>query len=125
MHINEISEEIIGSSINVHSTLGPGLLESAYKACLAYELRKRGLRVESEVPVPIIYDGVQLDVGYRIDQLVEGCVIVEVKAVMKMTDIHDAQTISHLVLSKHQLALRINFNVRRLTHGIRRFSHNL
>jgi len=125
MHINEVSEEIIGGSICVHSAFGPGLLESAYKAALAHELRKRGLRVEAEVPVPVIHDGVNLGVGFRIDQLVEGCVIVEAKAVMRMTDLHDAQTISHLVLSKHRLALRINFNVRRLKHGIRRFANNL
>jgi GxxExxY protein len=96
-----------------------------YKAALAHELRYRGLRVEAEVPVPVIYDGVNLGVGFRIDQLVEGRVIVEAQAVMRMTDLHDAQTISHLVLSKHRLALRINFNVRRLKQGIRRFVNNL
>jgi GxxExxY protein len=125
MHISEVSGEIVDSAMTVHTRLGPGLLESAYKACLEYELRKRGLKVVSEVPLPIIYEGVKLDVAYRIDHLVEDSVIVEVKAVSKILDVHDAQLLSHLVLSNRRLGLRINFHVVHLKDGIRRIVNNL
>ena len=125
MSINAISGEIVDAAVKVHSALGPGLLESAYKKCLEHELRKRGLRVASEVPLPIFYDGVQLDVGYRIDHLVEDCVVVEVKAVSKIVEVHDAQLLSHLVLSNHKVGLRINFHVVRLKDGIRRMVNGL
>lgn len=125
MHINAVTREIIAGGITVHSRLGPGLLESAYKACLAYELRKRGLNVECEVPLPLIYDGVKLDVGFRIDHRVEDCVIVEVKAVSRILDVHDAQLLSHLVPSNHRVGLRINFHVLRLKDGIRRMVNRL
>ena len=111
---------IIDAAIKVHSTLGPGLLESAYKACLVYELRKRGLKVETEVPVPIVYDGLTIDPGYRLDVLVEEAVVVEAKALAKVLPVHESQTLSHLKLANHPVGLLINFHSRRLKHGITR-----
>ena len=125
MHINEVSGEIVDGGIKVHSTLGPGLLESAYRTCLTYELRKRGLKVMTEVPVPVVYDGKVIDVGYRMDHLVEDAVVVEVKAIRKLAPIHEAQLLSHLRLSGHKVGLLINFHVRRLKHGIRRLVNGL
>ena len=125
MDIELVAKEIVDSAIKVHSALGPGLLESAYNACLAYELRKRGLRVRTEVPLPVIYDGFKVDLGYRIDQLVEEAVVVELKAVSKIKDVHDAQLLSHLVLSGHKLGLRINFHEVHLKYGIRRMVNGL
>ena len=107
--------------MRVHTTLGPGLLESAYQACLAHELRKAGCRVDSEVGLPVVYDGIKLDLGYRIDLLVDGLVIVEVKAVDALAPIHEAQILSYLKLSGRSLGLLINFNVAHLKDGIRRF----
>jgi GxxExxY protein len=107
--------------MKVHSKLGPGLLESAYAAWLAHELRKSGLRVETEVCLPVVYDGVQLDIGYRIDLLVEGCVIVELKACEAVTPVHQAQLISYLKLSGKSLGLMINFHVAHLKDGIKRY----
>ena len=106
--------------MKVHSALGPGLLESAYKACLAHELRKRGLRVVSELALPIVYDGVTIDVGYRIDMLVEDAVVVEAKAVSKAPPIYEAQLLSYLKLSGHRVGLLINFHVLHLKDGIKR-----
>ena len=125
MDIEAVAHEVIDSSIKVHSILGPGLLESAYKACLAYELRKRGLTVQTEVELPIIYDSVKVSAGYRVDQIVEDCVIVELKAVTRVLDVHDAQLLSHLKLSGMKLGFRINFHVVRLKHGIRRMVNGL
>jgi len=120
MELNEISKKIIGASIQVHRTLGPGLLESAYEACLKYELEKQGLKVLSQVELPLIYDGMKIDLGYRLDLLVEDSVIVELKAVNKTTPVHEAQLLSYLKLSKKRLGLLINFNVTRLKDGITR-----
>lgn len=106
--------------MRVHSALGPGLLESAYRLCLAHELRKRGFAVQLEVPLPITYDGVQIDAGYRIDILVDGAVLVEVKAVMKLHPIHEAQLLSYLKLGGYRVGLLINFHVRQLRNGITR-----
>ena len=125
MKINDITGHVVDASITVHSALGPGLLESAYKACLVHELRKRGLTVLTEIPVPIVYDGVVVDVGYKMDLLVEDAVIVEVKAISRLSPVHDAQLLSHLVLSGHKVGLLINFHVRFLKHGIRRLVNNL
>ena len=125
MKINDITGQIVDSAIKVHSALGPGLLETAYKACLVHELRKRGLTVLTEIPVPIVYDGVVVDVGYRMDLLVEDAVVVEIKAISKLAPVHDAQMLSHLVLSGHKVGLLINFHVRFLKHGIRRMVNNL
>lgn len=107
--------------MKVHSALGPGLLESAYEACLMHELRKAGLRTESQVALPVVYDGVRIDLGYRIDLLVQDLVIVELKAVETITDVHKAQLISYLKLSGKNVGLLINFNVIHLRDGIRRF----
>jgi len=101
--------------------LGPGLLESAYEACLAFELGRRGLNVEQQKPLPLIYETVKLECGYRIDLLVEGLVVVEIKSVDALAPIHEAQVMSYLKLSGCKLALLINFNVRVLKDGIRRF----
>ena len=119
--LNKITETIIGAAIQVHRTLGPGLLESAYAACLAYELGKRGLAVEEQKAVPLVYEQVKLECGYRMDLLVEQSVVVEVKSVEALAPIHEAQAMSYLRLSGCQLALLINFNVTVLKDGIRRF----
>jgi len=118
--VNEITEQVIGAAIQVHRTLGPGLLESAYEACLAFELTKRGLRVEQQKPLPIVYDEVRIDCGYRLDLVVEGQVIVELKSVEKLLPIHEAQLLSYLKLSGCPVVLLINFNVPLLKNGIRR-----
>ena len=117
---NTLTSEIIAAAIEVHRRLGPGLLESAYEACLVYELRKRGLKALSQVGLPVIYDEVKLDVGYRIDILVEDLVIIELKAVEKVIPLHEAQLISYLKLSGKKVGLLMNFNVTRLKDGITR-----
>jgi len=109
------------AAIKVHRALGPGLLESAYHACLAYELRQQQLEVEKEMALPVVYKGITLDCGYRIDLLVEHAVIVELKAVQELTAIHEAQILSYLKLAGCPVGLLINFNVRQLTEGIKRF----
>jgi len=125
MHIEDVGREVIDSAIKVHRFLGPGLLESAYKPCLTYELRKRGLKVETEVELPIVYDSVRVAAGFRVDQIVEDCVIVELKAVSRVLKVHDAQLLSHLKLSGKKLGFRINFHVLYLKDGIRRIVNNL
>jgi GxxExxY protein len=120
MELNKITEIIIGSAIAVHRELGPGLLESAYEACLAYELMETGLEIERQRPLPIRYRGVQLDCGYRLDMVVAESVIVELKAVDRLEPIHEAQLLSYLKLSGLEVGLLINFNVRYLKDGIRR-----
>jgi len=117
---NQITEKIIGCAIKVHKELGPGLLESAYKECLFYELKQAGLKVYKEKPLPLIYHEVQLEVGYRIDLLVEDKVIVEIKSVEGLTDVHMAQVLTYLKLNNNKLGLLINFNVSLLKNGIRR-----
>jgi GxxExxY protein len=119
--INRITEGIIGAAIEVHRTLGPGLLESTYHACLFYELKQQGLEIEREKVLPVSYKEVILDCGYRIDLLVEHPVIVELKAVEELAPIHEAQLISYLKLSACPVGLLINFNVRQLTQRIKRF----
>ena len=116
----ELTAEIISAAMRVHTILGPGLLESAYRACLKHELMKRGFRVESEVPVPITYDGVVLKAGYRLDLLVEDLVVVETKTVSKIAPVHLEQLLSHMKLKNHPVGLLINFNVARLKDGIKR-----
>ena len=118
--INTITEAIIGAAIEVHRTLGPGLLESAYEACLVYELVQRGFQVERQKTLAITYKGVTIDAGYRLDLLVNEEVIVELKAVEKLTPIHTAQLLSYLRLSEKKVGLLINFNVKLLKHGIKR-----
>jgi GxxExxY protein len=117
---NRITQTILGGALSVHKALGPGLLESTYEACLAFELIERGLRVERQKALPVHYREVNLDCGYRIDLLVDGKVIVEVKAVDKLNPIHEAQLLSYLKLSNCKVGLLINFNVRILKNGVRR-----
>jgi len=117
---DEISNFVLGSAIEVHRYLGPGLLESAYEECLAHEFMIHGRRFERQKSIPIIYKGVNLDCGFRLDFLVEDLVIVELKAVEKFTAIHDAQLLSHLKLMNKKLGLLLNFNVVRMAMGIRR-----
>ncbi len=118
--INEITGIIVNSAMTVHSALGPGLLESAYQACLAHELRSRGLEVAAQVPQPLVYKGQKLEVGYRIDLVVEGRVVVEVKSVDAIHPIHQAQLLSYMRLSGLSVGLLINFNVLHLRDGIKR-----
>jgi GxxExxY protein len=121
---NHISRLVITAAMKVHSLLGAGLLEGAYEACLAHELRKQGLKVQTQVPLPVVYDGVRLDIGYRVDVLVEDCIIVELKAVEKILAVHEAQLLSHLKVSGIHLGLLINFKVPHLKDGIQRLVNN-
>ena len=118
--LNAITEQIIGAAMEVHRALGPGLLESAYEACLVFELRQRGLHVDQQRPLPIIYKDVKLDCGYRLDLVVANCVIVEIKAVEKLNSVHDAQLLSYLKLANCRVGLLLNFHCTMLKHGIRR-----
>lgn len=115
-----ITRRIIGAAIEVHKALGPGLLESAYQTCLAYELRERGFKVEQQLPLPVIYKNVKLDCGYRLDLVVEDSVILEIKAIQELAPIHDAQLLSYLRLSGKTVGLIINFHVRVLKDGLKR-----
>ena len=118
--LNQLTEAIIGAAIEVHKELGPGLLESTYEACLMYELVQRGLRFEKQKELPVVYKGVLIECGYRIDLLVEDVVIVELKSVEALAPIHLAQVISYLKASAHSLGLLITFNVTLLRTGVRR-----
>jgi GxxExxY protein len=120
MGINDLTHAIIGEAIEVHRRLGPGLLETAYRKCLAYELRKRGLVVEEEKPVPVIYDEVHMECGFRADMLVNGLVVVELKAKSTIHPIDEAQTLSHLRLLNLRMGLLINFHEVKLVNGVRR-----
>lgn len=122
--LNQITGDVIASAIDVHRVLGPGLLESAYEACLAFEVAKRGYKLEQQKPLPVIYQSVHLDCGYRMDLVLDGSVIVEVKAVERLAPIHDAQLLSYLKLSGCKVGLLINFNVLILKSGIRRVVNN-
>ena len=122
---NEITNQIINASIEVHKTLGPGLLESVYHECLYHELIQRGLYVEKEKNLPIVFKEVKLNAGYRIDLLVSQTTIVELKSVETINDLHIAQTLTYLKLSNLKLALLINFNVPLLKNGIKRIANNL
>ncbi len=125
MHENEISQLILNSAFKVHTQLGPGLLESSYQECLFYELRKSGLFVEKEKAQPLIYDEVKLDIGYRIDLFVENKVVVEIKSVESLNDVHLAQVLTYLKLSKSKLGLLLNFNVKSLKYGIKRVANGI
>jgi len=122
---NELSRSILDAAFRVHSALGPGLLEGAYEACLAYELRAEGFRVLTQVPLPLVYREVALDVGYRLDLLVEELVVVEVKSIDRLAALHQAQLLSYLKLSGKRLGLTINFNVVLLKDGIKRLVNGL
>lgn len=115
---DRVARQIVDSAFKVHSTLGPGLLEMVYEVCLAYELTRRGLAVSRQVSLPVVYDGQQLDAGFRLDLLVEQCVIVELKAVEALLPVHKAQVLTYLKLSRHRLGLLINFNVPLIKDGI-------
>ena len=123
--INSITSSIIGAAINVHRELGPGLLESTYEACLVHELAQEGIKVERQKALPVVYRGVRLDCGYRIDLLVQGQVVVEVKAVGRLEPIHRAQVLSYLKLSGCKVGLLINFNVKMLKDGVCRLVNEL
>ena len=117
---NEISSKLIGAAITIHKELGPGLLESTYETCLAYELREMGLTVKQQQALPVVYKNVKLNAGYRIDILIENKVIVEVKSVEALADIHTAQLLTYLKLKDVKLGLLINFNEVLLKNGIKR-----
>ncbi len=121
---NEISKIIIGNAIEVHRNLGPGLLESAYQECLFYEIEKSGLYVQKELALPIIYKEIKLNHGYRIDLLVENKVIIELKTVDSLIDVHEAQILTYLKLGNYKLGLLINFNVKLLKQGLKRYVNN-
>ncbi len=125
MQINDISGQVVDAAMKVDSVLRPGLLEAAYQVCLAYELRKRGLAVRREVRVPVRFEGLVLDVAYRIDLLVEECVVGEIKTVAKIVPVHEAQLLSQIKLGDYRVGLLINFNVARLKDGIVRKVHHL
>lgn len=116
----ELTSKIIGCAIEVHKSLGPGLLESAYQECLLYELLKSGIKVEKEISMPIIYKEIKLNQGYRIDLLIENKIVLELKAVDKITEIHKSQLLTYLRLGRYELGLLINFNVSILKNGIKR-----
>lgn len=118
---NAVSREIVTAAMKVHTALGPGLLESTYQACPLHELRKIGLQAEAEIGLPVFYDGIKLDLGYRIDLLVQSLVIVELKSVEAISPVHQAQLLSYLKLSGKSLGLLINFNVAHLKDGIQRY----
>lgn len=120
MQDNELTERILKTAFTVHSALGPGLLESSYKECLYYELVSNGIYVEKEKPMPLVYKEVEMEVGYRIDLLVEKRIVVEIKVADSFTDVHLAQVLTYLRLSKCRIGLLLNFKVASLKHGIKR-----
>ncbi|HOY31000.1 MAG TPA: GxxExxY protein [Bacteroidales bacterium] len=122
---NELSNKVIGLAIDVHNALGPGLLESAYKECLFYSIKQNGLFVIKEKAMPLVFNEVKLDCGYRIDLLVENKLVIEIKSVEAINDIHLAQTLTYLKLGDFKLGLLINFNVLKLKDGIKRVVNNL
>ena len=125
MNENDLSKRIIGVAIEIHQTLGPGLLESAYKECLFYRLLKEGFNVEKEKPMPLIFKEVRLECGYRIDILAEKKVVIEIKSVDALNDVHFAQTLTYMKLGNYKLGLLINFNVAVLKDGVRRIVNKL
>lgn len=122
---NEISKIIFDCALKIHKALGPGLLESAYEECLFYELGKTGLKIEKQKPLPLIYEEVKLEVGYRVDIIVENKVIIEIKSVEALNDVHLAQILTYLKLSDCKLGMLINFNVTLIKNGIKRVVNNL
>ena len=125
MNENELAKIVFEAGLTVHRALGPGLLESAYEECLFYEIRQAGLKVEKQKPLPLIYKEVKLEVGYRLDLVVENKVIIEVKSVEALNDIHTAQVLTYLKISGCKLGLLMNFNVLRVKDGIKRLVNNL
>ena len=125
MKIDTITSEIIRAAMVVHSALGPGLLESVYQACLTHLLRQNGLSVETERPIPVSFNGLRFDLGFRLDMLVEEQVVVEVKALRRIQPVHSAQLLSYMKLSDKKVGLLLNFHVRHMRHGIQRFVNGL
>jgi GxxExxY protein len=125
MRENELSNIIIGLAIQVHTALGPGLLESAYKECLFYKIQQTGLYVEKEKIMPLVFEDIRLDCGYRIDILVENKLVLELKSVEKLNEVHLAQTLTYMKLGNYKLALLMNFNVVRLKDGLKRIANGL
>lgn len=125
MNENELSRIVMSHAYQVHTSLGPGLLESAYKECLYYDLLESGITVRKEVPMPLVYKEVKLDCGYRIDLLVEDKLVVEVKSVEALNDIHLAQTLTYMRLGRFKLGMLMNFNVKSLRDGIRRIANGI
>ncbi len=121
MTYNELTHQIIGAAIEVHRLLGPGLLESAYEECLAHELGLRNIKYRRQVPVPVVYKGIKLECGYRMDIVVEECVVLELKSIESIAPVHEATVLTYLRLSDKRLGLLINFNVCILKDGVRRF----
>jgi GxxExxY protein len=119
-HVERLCQVIVDSGLKVHKALGPGLLESAYEHCLAYELGARGVPVLRQVPLPVVYEGTRLDAGYRLDLVVDDAVVIEVKAVEALTRLHEAQVLTYLKLSRHRVGFLMNFNVELFKHGLRR-----
>jgi len=120
--LDEIGRDIVDGAYKVHYALGPGLLESVYQQCLSYELEKRGHSIRRELPVPLIYDGIRLDSGLRLDILVDDCVVIELKAVERLLPLYEAQLLTYLKLAHKRLGFLINFNVPRIREGIRRLA---
>lgn len=125
MSENELSRIVFDSALKVHKALGPGLLESAYEECLNFELKKVGLKIEKQKALPLIYEDVKLDIGYRLDIIVENKLILEIKSVVALNDVHFAQLLTYLKLTNCKLGLLINFNVVLMKNGIRRVVNNL
>ena len=125
MNQEDVATIIIDAALKVHRSLGPGLFESAYQLCLAYELRQRGLQVECEVALPIIYEGIKIEAGYRIDMVIENQIIIENKTVEQLLPIHEAQIMTYMKLSKTQIGFLINWNVRLIKNGIKRIVSNV
>jgi GxxExxY protein len=121
MELNQITQKIIGCAIEVHKSLGPGLLESAYEECLSYELKKQGLTIKRQQPTPVIYKEIKLECGYRIDILVEDSVVIELKVVDSINPVHEAQILTYMKFANKSLGLLINFNVTVLKNGIKRY----
>jgi len=125
MNENELSRIVFNDALKVHRNLGPGLLESSYEECLFYELNKSGFLIERQKPLPLIYEDIKLDIGYRVDLLIEKKLIIELKSVDALNDIHFAQLLTYLKLSNCKLGLLINFNVTLIKNGIKRIANNL
>jgi GxxExxY protein len=125
MDIEEIASRIVAAAMKVHTALGPGLLESSYQKCIQYELQKDGLAVECEVALPVVYDKIKIDAGYRIDMLIEKAVIIENKTVEKLLPIHEAQLLTYLKMKDCKLGFLLNWNVPRMKDGIKRMVHHL
>ena len=125
MKENELSKIVVNCAYKVHKSLGPGLLESAYEECLFYELNKIGLKIEKQKALPLVYEEVKLEIGYRIDLIIENKLIVEIKSVETLNDVHFAQLLTYLKLTNSKLGLLINFNVALIKNGIKRIANNL